>query len=79
LKVGLWKEDKNQTVCYRHIKIVDPYMFTKNVTTERNLVNGEKDYIIPDKLLAVGPNNELIYFKVEHKSNLMAQMQKTYK
>jgi hypothetical protein len=55
-------------------------MFTKCVTTEPNLVNGEKDYydsctqainfLIPDKLLAVGPNNELFYFKVEHKSDL---------
>ncbi len=53
-------------------------MFTKHATTAPNLVNEEKDYIIPDKLLAVGPNNELIYFKVEHKSNLTAQMQKTY-
>jgi hypothetical protein len=76
--VGLWKKDKNQTVCYRHIKIFDPFMFTKHATTAPNLVNEEKDYIIPDKLLAVGPNNELIYFKVEHKSNLTAQMQKTY-
>lgn len=55
-------------------------MFTKCITTEPNLVNGEKYYydscaqainfLIPDKLLAVGPNNELFYFKVEHKSDL---------
>jgi hypothetical protein len=54
-------------------------MFTKHVKTEPNLVNKEKYYIIPDKLLAVGPNNELIYFKVEQKSNLTTQMQDTYK
>jgi hypothetical protein len=54
-------------------------MFTKHVRTERNLVNRVKDYIIPDKLLAFGPNNKLIYFKVEHKSNLTTQMQEEYK
>jgi hypothetical protein len=31
-------------------------MFTKHTTTERNLINREKDYLTPDKLLAVGPN-----------------------
>jgi hypothetical protein len=41
-------------------------MFTKYVKTEPNLVNGEQYYLIPDKVLAVGPNNELFYFKLEH-------------
>jgi hypothetical protein len=60
--VGLWRKEKNQTVCYRHIKIIDPYMFTKHVRTEPNLINREKYYLIPDKLLAVGPNKEVFYF-----------------
>jgi hypothetical protein len=55
--VGLWRKEKNKTVCYRHIKIIDPYIFTKHVRTEPNLINREKYYLIPDKLLAVGPNN----------------------
>jgi hypothetical protein len=62
LQVGLWRKEKNQTVCYRHIRIVDPYIFTKHARTERNLINRETDYLIPDKLLAVGPNNEVFYF-----------------
>jgi hypothetical protein len=77
--VGLWRKEKNQTVCYRHIKIIDPYMFTKHVTTEPNLINRETDYLIPDKLLAVGPNNEVFYFYVENKSDLTTQMQNAYK
>ena len=47
-------------------------MFTKHVRTEPNLINRETDYIIPDKLLAVGPDNELFYFKVDNKSDLKA-------
>jgi hypothetical protein len=47
-------------------------MFTKHVTTEPNLINREKYYLIPDKLLAVSPKNELFYFKVDNKSDFKA-------
>jgi hypothetical protein len=47
-------------------------MLTKHVRTEPNLINREKYYLIPDKLLAVGPNNEVFYFKVDNKSDFKA-------
>jgi hypothetical protein len=72
--VGLWRKEQNQIVCYKHIKIESPFVFTKHARTERNLVNREKDYIIPDKVLAVGPNNELFYFRIEDQSDLKTKV-----
>jgi hypothetical protein len=35
--------------------------------------------MIPDKVLAVGPNNELFYFRIEHQSDWGTNLRETYK
>jgi hypothetical protein len=54
-------------------------MFTKHARTKRNLINRERDHIIPDKLLAVSPDNELFYFRVKHQSHVTEKMQEIYR
>ena len=43
------------------------YLKIKTIVSERKwAINKVLLYLIPDKVLAVGPNNELFYFKLEH-------------
>jgi hypothetical protein len=80
LKVGLWRKEKYGTVCYKEVKIESPFVFTKHAKSEENLVvNREKYYIIPDKVLAVGPNNDLFYFKINTQSDWVPKVKETYK